>query len=220
MLKVTNIKNILILISFSTIANYSRDGWIYMTVKTNGEKFINKEFSKMTFFYGTKGNIGTEITEVEEILNKGKDIEDICIKIEDTEKITSLKRFFKKCNGLIKIDMSEFIARNIENLNQMFNKCENLEYVNVSNWKTKKLKKADELFKNCKRLKKIDGLNDWNVCHVVDMCSMFKNCESLEYLDLNNWRPVNVKWYKQMFAGCKKLKILKFNYLKNLKIYS
>lgn len=220
MLKVTNIKNILILISFSTIANYSRDGWIYMTVKTNGEKFINKEFSKMTFFYGTKGNIGTEITEVEEILNKGKDIEDICIKIEDTEKITSLKRFFKKCNGLIKIDMSEFIARNIENLNQMFNKCENLEYVNVSNWKTKKLKKADELFKNCKRLKKIDGLNDWNVCHVVDMCSMFKNCESLEYLDLNNWRPVNVKWYKQMFAGCKKLKILKFNYLKNLKTNS
>ena len=220
MVKVTNIKNILILICFSTIANYSRDGWIYMTVKTNGEKFINKEFSKMTFFYGTKGNIGTEITEVEEILNKGKDIEDICIKIEDTEKIISLKRFFKKCNGLIKIDMSEFIARNIENLNQMFNKCENLEYVNVSNWKTKKLKKADELFKNCKRLKKIDGLNDWNVCHVVDMCSMFKNCESLEYLDLNNWRPVNVKWYKQMFAGCKKLKILKFNYLKNLKTNS
>ena len=112
--------------------------------------------------------------------------------------------------------MSEFIARNIENLNQVFNKCENLEYVNVSNWEIKKLKKADELFKNCKRLKKIDGLNDWDVCHVVDMCSMFKNCESLEYLDLNNWRPVNVKWYKQMFAGCKKLKILKFNYLDNL----
>lgn len=220
MVKVTNIKNILILICFSTIANYSRDGWIYMTVKTNGEKFINKEFSKMTFFYGTKGNIGTEITEVEEILNSEKDIEDICIKIEDTEKIISLKRFFKKCNGLIKIDMSEFIARNIENLNQMFNKCENLEYVNVSNWETKNLKKADELFKNCKRLKKIDGLNDWNVCHVVDMCSMFKNCESLEYLDLNNWRPVHVKWYKQMLAGCKNLKILKFNYLKNLKTNS
>ena len=216
MIKVTNIKNILILISFSTIANYSRDGWIYMTVKTNGEKFINKKFPKMTFYYGSKGNIGTEIKKYEEILNKGKDIEDICIKIEDTEKITSLKRFFKKCNGLIKIDMSEFIARNIENLNQVFNKCENLEYVNVANWKTKKLEKADELFKNCKRLKKIDGLNDWDVCHVVDMCSMFKNCESLEYLDLNNWRPVNVKWYKQMFAGCKKLKILKFNYLDNL----
>ena len=216
MLKVTNIKNILILISFSTIVNYSKDGWIYMTVKTNGEKFINKKFSKMTFYYGTKGNIGTEIKKYKEILNSEKNIENICIKIEDTEKITSLKRFFKKCNGLIKIDMSEFIARNIENLNQMFNKCENLEYVNVSNWETKKLKKADELFKNCKRLKKIDGLNDWDVYHVVDMCSMFKNCESLEYLDLNNWRPVHVKWYKQMFAGCKNLKILKFNYLDNL----
>ena len=55
MVKVTNIKNILILISFSTIANYSRDGWIYMTVKTNGEKFINKKFPKMRFYYGTKG---------------------------------------------------------------------------------------------------------------------------------------------------------------------
>ena len=216
MLKVTNIKNILILISFSSIANYSRYGWIYMTVKTNGEKFINKKFSKMTFYYGTKGNIGTKIKKYKEILYSEKDIEDICIKIEDTEKITSLKRFFKKCNGLIKIDMSEFIARNIENLNQMFNECENLEYVNVSNWETKNLKKADELFKNCIKLEKIEGLNDWNVCHVVDMCSMFKNCESLEYLDLNNWRPAHVKWYKQMFAGCKKLKILKFNYLDNL----
>ena len=220
MLKVTNIKNILILISFSTIANYSRDGWIYMTVKTNGENFINKKFPKMTFYYGSKGNIGTEIKKYEEILNKEKDIEDICIKIEDTEKITSLKRFFKKCNGLIKIDMSEFIAKNIENLNSMFDGCKNLEYVNVSNWETKKLEKADNLFKNCIKLEKIEGLNDWNVCHVVDMCSMFKNCESLEYLDLNNWRPVNVKWYKQMFAGCKKLKILKFNYLKNLKTNS
>ena len=193
MLKVTNIKNILILISFSTIANYSRDGWIYMTVKTNGEKFINEKFPKMTFYYGSKGNIGTEIKKYEEILNKEKDIEDICIKIEDTEKITSLKRFFKKCNGLIKIDMSEFIAENIENLNSMFDGCKNLEYVNVSNWETKKLEKADNLFKNCIKLEKIEGLNDWNVCHVVDMCSMFKNCESLEYLDLNNWRPVNVK---------------------------
>ena len=216
----TNIKNILILISFSTIANYSRDGWIYMTVKTNGENFINKIFPKMTFYKGIKGNIGKMLNTIEEINNVEKEFIDICIKIEDTEKITSLKRFFKKCNGLIKIDMSEFITKNIENLNSMFDGCKNLEYVNVSNWETKKLEKADNLFKNCINLKKIDGLNDWNVCHVVDMCSMFKNCESLEYLDLNNWRPVNVKWYKQMFAGCKKLKILKFNYLKNLKTNS
>ena len=215
-----NIISVTILVFLYTTNKYSKDGWIYMTVKTNGEKFINEEFPKMTFYYGSKGNIGTEIKKYEEILNKEKDIEDICIKIEDTEKITSLKRFFKKCNGLIKIDMSEFIAKNIENLNSMFDGCKNLEYVNVSNWETKKLKKADNLFKNCIKLEKIEGLNDWNVCHVVDMCSMFKNCESLEYLDLNNWRPVNVKWYKQMFAGCKKLKILKFNYLKNLKTNS
>ena len=216
----TNIKNILILISFSTIANYSRDGWIYMTVKTNGENFINKIFPKMTFYKGIKGNIGKMLNTIEEINNVEKEFIDICIKVEEIEKITSLKCYFKKCSGLIKIDLSEFIAENIKNLNSMFDGCKNLEYVNVSNWETKKLEKADNLFKNCVELKKIDGLNDWNVCHVVDMCSMFKNCESLEYLDLNNWRPVNVKWYKQMFAGCKKLKILKFNYLKNLKTNS
>lgn len=216
----TNIKNILILISFSTIANYSRDGWIYMTVKTNGENFINKIFPKMTFYKGIKGNIGKMLNTIEEINNVERKTIDICIKVEGIEKITSLKCYFKKCSGLIKIDLSEFIAENIKNLNSMFDGCKNLEYVNVSNWETKKLEKADNLFKNCIKLKKIDGLNDWNVCHVVDMCSMFKNCESLEYLDLNNWRPVNVKWYKQMFAGCKNLKILKFNYLKNLKTNS
>ena len=216
----TNIKNILILISFSTIANYSRDGWIYMTVKTNGENFINKIFPKMTFYKGIKGNIGKMLNTIEEINNVEKEFIDICIKVEEIEKITSLKCYFKKCSGLIKIDLSEFIAENIKNLNSMFDGCKNLEYVNVSNWETKKLEKADNLFKNCIKLEKIEGLNDWNVCHVVDVCSMFKNCESLEYLDLNNWRPVNVKWYKQMFAGCKKLKILKFNYLENLKTNS
>lgn len=216
----TNIKNILILISFSTIANYSRDGWIYMTVKTNGENFINKIFPKMTFYKGIKGNIGKMLNTIEEINNVEKEFIDICIKVEEIEKITSLKCYFKECSGLIKIDLSEFIAENIKNLNSMFDGCKNLEYVNVSNWETKKLEKADNLFKNCIKLKKIEGLNDWKVCHVVDMCSMFKNCESLEYLDLNNWRPVNVKWYKQMFAGCKKLKILKFNYLENLKTNS
>ena len=216
----TNIKNILILISFSTIANYSRDGWIYMTVKTNGENFINKIFPKMTFYKGIKGNIGKMLNTIEEINNVEKEFIDICIKVEEIEKITSLKCYFKECSGLIKIDLSEFIAENIKNLNSMFDGCKNLEYVNVSNWETKKLEKADNLFKNCIKLKKIEGLNDWEVYNVVDMCSMFKNCESLEYLDLNNWRPVNVKWYKQMFAGCKKLKILKFNYLKNLKTNS
>ena len=216
----TNIKNILILISFSTIANYSRDGWIYMTVKTNGENFINKIFPKMTFYKGIKGNIGKMLNTIEEINNVEKEFIDICIKVEEIEKITSLKCYFKECSGLIKIDLSEFIAENIKNLNSMFDGCKNLEYVNVSNWETKKLEKADNLFKNCIKLKKIEGLNDWEVYNVVDMCSMFKNCESLEYLDLNNWRPVNVKWYKQMFAGCKKLKILKFNYLENLKTNS
>ena len=216
----TNIKNILILISFSTIANYSRDGWIYMTVKTNGENFINKIFPKMTFYKGIKGNIGKMLNTIEEINNVEKEFIDICIKVEEIEKITSLKCYFKKCSGLIKIDLSEFIAENIKNLNSMFDDCKNLEYVNVSNWETKKLEKADNLFKNCIKLKKIEGLNDWKVYNVVDICSMFKNCESLEYLDLNNWRPVNVKWYKQMFAGCKKLKILKFNYLENLKTNS
>ena len=216
----TNIKNILILISFSTIANYSRDGWIYMTVKTNGENFINKIFPKMTFYKGIKGNIGKMLNTIEEINNVEKEFIDICIKVEEIEKITSLKCYFKECSGLIKIDLSEFIAENIKNLNSMFDGCKNLEYVNVSNWETKKLEKADNLFKNCIKLKKIEGLNDWEVYNVVDMCSMFKNCESLEYLDLNNWRPVNVKWYKQMFAGCKKLKILKFNYLENLRTNS
>ena len=216
----TNIKNILILISFSTIANYSRDGWIYMTVKTNGENFINKIFPKMTFYKGIKGNIGKMLNTIEEINNVEKEFIDICIKVEEIEKITSLKCYFKECSGLIKIDLSEFIAENIKNLNSMFDGCKNLEYVNVSNWETKKLEKADNLFKNCIKLKKIEGLNDWKVYNVVDICSMFKNCESLEYLDLNNWRPVNVKWYKQMFAGCKKLKILKFNYLENLKTNS
>ena len=65
-----NIISVTILVFLYTTNKYSKDGWIYMTVKTNGEKFINKKFPKMTFYYGTKGNIGTEISEVEEILNE------------------------------------------------------------------------------------------------------------------------------------------------------
>ena len=48
-------------------------------LEIKGENFINKKISKKIFYYDKKGNMGIEIKNIKKILNRRKDIENICI---------------------------------------------------------------------------------------------------------------------------------------------
>ena len=64
-----------------------------------------------------------------------------------------------------------------------------------------------EMFRDCKSLETLD-LSSFNTKKVTDMTRMFKNCSSLKSLDVRPLYTANVKYMEGMFAGCSSLESL------------
>ena len=69
-------------------------------------------------------------------------------------------------------------------------------------------KSTREWFYRCKNLQRIKGLEYLNTSAVTDMTEMFRECESLNQLDLIHFNTENVTGMNSMFRGCKSLKSL------------
>ena len=69
-----------------------------------------------------------------------------------------------------------------------------------------KLTSLGSWFTGCKKLKTITGLKYLNTEEVVSLWAMFRNCESLESIDLSSFDTRRVTSMSCMFEGCKNLK--------------
>ncbi len=157
--------------------------------------------------------------------------------------VDTLSGVFKFCKSLKNVKgIENWNVSNIRDADCLFMNCESLENVDLSNWKTDNLKKMSCLFKNCNHLKSVDlrgwntgsvfgmsgtfngcenlreikGLNDLDVSKVFSVMKLFKNCKSLENVDISNWQNNNFKYMDCMFEGCKNL--TKIKGIENLKI--
>ena len=61
-------------------------------------------------------------------------------------------------------------------------------------------------FYGCENLKEIQGMENLNTSEVSEMGEMFKNCHSLETLDLSNFKTSKVTSMFEMMWGCSSLK--------------
>ena len=61
------------------------------------------------------------------------------------------------------------------------------------------------MFENCEFLESINGIEYWNTSNVGDMSAMFSGCTSLTSLDLSNWDTSNVDGMTDMFSRCSSL---------------
>ena len=66
------------------------------------------------------------------------------------------------------------------------------------------VKDMSGMFKECNSLQSID-LSGWKTDNVTDMSGMFSGCNSLQTIDLSGWNTGNVTTMSWMFNGCKKL---------------
>ena len=62
------------------------------------------------------------------------------------------------------------------------------------------------MFNKCHKLKQIIGINKLITTNVINMESMFSECNELEYINLSNFNTINVKNMRGMFNKCHKLK--------------
>ena len=73
---------------------------------------------------------------------------------------------------------------------------------------TSNVTNTSSMFKNCSSLQSLD-VSNWNTSNVTNMNSMFKNCSSLQSVgDLSNWDTSKVTNMYGVFSGCSSLQTL------------
>lgn len=165
-----------------------------------------------------------------------------CVETEDySDYYCNLSNTFRSCTALKYIKMNDFKSTS-SSLTSLFYKCESLETVILNNWSIPKVTDLTQLFCGCKSLKNIE-MNNWCIAEdrpkyftevrddkyavkedtkasVVVASSMFRDCSSLEALDIDIFSNKIISGIDSMFIGCTSLKTLNLHEVKILKNYS
>lgn len=84
----------------------------------------------------------------------------------------------------------------------------NTKVIDISTWKTKmNPEKMDDMFFGCFNLKEIKGIEDIDTSNVVSMIRMFKDCHSLEFLNLSKWKLKKNVRIHLMFTSTRTLEL-------------
>ena len=120
----------------------------------------------------------------------------------------------KKYNGgtlypkITKVNASCLVTAQTTSLSNAFYGFNSLkEIIGLENWDTSKVSDMNSVFRDCKSLQSLD-VSGWDVSNVTTLQSMFYNCNSLTSLDLNNWNTSKVRIMNGTFRDMNKLKIL------------
>ena len=203
------------------------DKYLYKTKENEKNEIIldliinEQDVGKKIYFLNDKNEdkkIGEIIKEIYINDNKGNNINyflpekegNYNIKIIFKDFITDCSSMFKGLKNIEKIDLSNFVTKNVTSMESMFHNCENLKSINLSYFNTNKVTNMKDMFNNCKSLMHID-LSFFDTKKVTNMENIFENCEKLESIDLSSFYTGNVIKMAQMFFGCTNLKQIIFS---------
>ncbi len=128
----------------------------------------------------------------------------IDIKNLNTEKVTTMKSMFYKCNNLQTLDLSSFNTKNVTDMCFMLDSCVNLKTVDLSSFNTKNVTDMYNMFAYCYNLTSID-LSNFDTKNVTDMGGLFYKCTNLKTIDVSSFDTKNVTDMDFMFSDCGKL---------------
>ena len=130
--------------------------------------------------------------------------------------LNSCKNMFNNLSNITFIDLSKFDSQRITNMENMFLNCSSLTSINFGNIRTSLKIPEDSMARSSSTTALPSEKNGFNTSKVENMMAMFKDCISLDYLNLKSFDISSVTNMKEMFSGCTKLKsvdISKFNAL-------
>ena len=116
----------------------------------------------------------------------------------------SLNQFFKNCENITEIDLSNFNSTLINGMDYIFSNCISLTSINLNNFDTSNIKNMQGIFQNCRKLKSLN-LSNFNTSLVHNMYGMFSGCNNLLSLNLSNFNTSLVQNMQEMFSGCNNL---------------
>lgn len=124
----------------------------------------------------------------------------------DTHSAESFDGFFNDCRSLTVIDVSHLETASCRQFSQMFERCINLELIiGIETWDVSSANNYafSEMFHCCYKLKELN-LGSW-VAAPDNTARMFKDCRSLERLDMSGFDMSNNLHDEEMFANCANL---------------
>lgn len=125
-----------------------------------------------------------------------------------TGDLENCEKMFHQCfiigSSVTSLDLSDWDVSNVVRFNEMFSECHTLETIDLSNWDTSTAWTMEEMFSGCFNLRTIIGIEDFDFSSFVagsngTLDGMFKECQSLQTLDLSNWNVDNVGGFYSMF---------------------
>ena len=133
-----------------------------------------------------------------------------------THNVTNMQHMFFGCKELQLLNLSNLYFEKVINMSNMFSNCERLESVNFGDESndnssaTKELTTASCMFYGCTKLTRIKFRNGFFYSgeKFLDMSSLFKNCSSLNSLNLDKCNIQKVGNIGDMFNGCSKLETI------------
>lgn len=103
-----------------------------------------------------------------------------------------------------KIDANNLDVSNVTDGSYMFYSCANSTEINVSQWNTSKIKYFDKMFSNCQSLAFLD-VNNWDMISGCSLNSMF-SYSGITDIDLSKWDTSNISNLSNLLFNCTKLK--------------
>ncbi len=149
----------------------------------------------------------------------------------NTSQTTNMSFMFF-CTQIKDLDLRWLNVSNVTDMSYMLAGCRRTQSLNISGWNTSKVTNMSHMFQGYNQpvlnltfdtssvtdmsymfygahgLQWLTFGGDWSTANVVNMESMFENCESLGTLDLNNWNVSKVSNMSDMFDGCELLSTL------------
>ena len=123
---------------------------------------------------------------------------DNIVKLIWKNNINNCREMFRRCYGIVEIDLFNFDTSQVTDMTSMFVYCHSLTSVNLSNFDTSKVTNMGFMFYHCYSLISLD-LSSFDTSKVTRMSYMFESCEKLEFINLKNFNENSLSESNDVF---------------------
>ena len=143
------------------------------------------------------------VTNIQWMFKECSSLTSIDVSNWNTRIVSIMDGLFYGCINLIEIiGLDNFNTSNVSGMRYMFYDCNKLTDIDISSFDTSNVTSFDYMFEHCHSITSLD-LSHFDISN-ASIIRMFKDCISLKFLNLNNWKKIYdyIGWYERLFENC------------------
>ncbi len=204
-----------------SVLGYQEGTTFYISASKSGQDILFNEDSSKMFASLTNlktvtfNNIDTsKVKNMAEMFKGCTSIESIDVSNVAAYSVTSMESMFEGCTSLTNINFGKmgegnlkFLTEEVTTMKAMFKGCTSLENIDIHVICADEVTTMEDMFADCSNLKQVIFVDEdtyetyFHTIKIKNMMGMFKNCTSLETLDLGDISTDSVTNMSNMFSG-------------------